>query len=420
MEKMRWAALLAGVLLASAMTFAVAEALPFEWTTLEDGMVEITKYTGTEAVVNVPGTVDGRSVASIGRFAFRDSGIVAVTLPDTVSRIDYSAFEGCKKLERVSLSERLSTIQDNAFYGDAALREIDFPETLEWIGEDAFNGCASLERLILPEGLSEMQERAFGGCEGLREVVIPGTLQYVPGVTFTGCPALEKVTLTEGVQYLGWACFADCTGLEEISLPASLAGVFENPFVGCTALTRVEIAEGNESVTLENGALVNHLVEQDFNDRDVRVNELACCLPALLGEEYTVAEDIDRIGYGAFMGCSGLKRVVLPAGLTEIGAYAFSECASLEEVRMPERLEELREGAFERCVSLRALDLTGYEYYIGDDVFYGCDRDLVLTVLPDSETEESAKWRGYAYRYPGDDETTRRGTLEEDYDESAD
>lgn len=368
-------ALSCALLLAGA-PFAGAEAPPYEWRALDEGTVEITKYTGVEAVVAVPETLDGRSVTSVGSGAFRNC---------------------------------------------ATLKEAALPSTVTKIGDCAFSSCARLERIILPENLTDMGECAFEGCSSLREAILPGSLEEVPFRAFSGCESLEKVALSEGIRILNWDCFADCVALEEIALPASLVGLYDNPFAGCTALRRVSIAEGNDSLLFENGALLNLVMEVGYDDSVSPVRELACWLPALGGEEYEVSGDVKRIGYGAFQRCSALKRVILPAELKEIGAYAFFECASLEEIRMPKELDSIGEGAFFGCAALRSLDLTGYSGPVDDDPFDDAfDMDLVLILLPDSELEESALNCGYAYRYPDDDETTKRGNLEVDDDEYAD
>ena len=44
----------------------------FEYTVLDDGTAEITKYNGTDAKVDIPGEIDGKKVTSIGGWAFQN------------------------------------------------------------------------------------------------------------------------------------------------------------------------------------------------------------------------------------------------------------------------------------------------------------------------------------------------------------
>ena len=57
-------------------------------------------------------------------------------------------FSNFKKLKNVSISEGVTIIEENAFYGCSALREIIIPESVAVIEPGAFNQCASLETVV--------------------------------------------------------------------------------------------------------------------------------------------------------------------------------------------------------------------------------------------------------------------------------
>jgi hypothetical protein len=59
-----------------------------------DGKVTITDYTGSAAVVVIPGTLGGLPVTAIGERAFEDKQLTSVTVPDSVTTIGNSAFSG--------------------------------------------------------------------------------------------------------------------------------------------------------------------------------------------------------------------------------------------------------------------------------------------------------------------------------------
>ncbi len=65
---------------------------------------------------NLSGTVDlGSSVRTIGGMAFLESGICEIAIPDSVTSIEYSAFNWCESLTRVWLSDNLKKLQAGVF-----------------------------------------------------------------------------------------------------------------------------------------------------------------------------------------------------------------------------------------------------------------------------------------------------------------
>lgn len=70
----------------------------FSYSYLEDGSICIAEYTGNDKKVSVPAQIDGKTVTQIGTLAFAEyetSNITSVTLPDTIVRIQASAFSNC-------------------------------------------------------------------------------------------------------------------------------------------------------------------------------------------------------------------------------------------------------------------------------------------------------------------------------------
>ena len=84
---------------------------------------------------------------------FSHSGLGAITFPKGITDIGEKAFEGCKYLEEVNLSEydKLTIIRNGAFYGCIGLKEITFPKSITTLGEEFFSGCKKVETVDLSE-----------------------------------------------------------------------------------------------------------------------------------------------------------------------------------------------------------------------------------------------------------------------------
>lgn len=64
------------------------------------------------------------------------------------------------------------------------------------------------------------------------------------------------------------------------------------------------------------------------------------------------------MGESAFLRCTSLAEIALPATLHTIGSYAFFDCHSLTELTLPAALTTLGDESFRACTSLTELDLS--------------------------------------------------------------
>lgn len=111
------------------------------------------------------------NVETIGPGAFRNSNIVAIEIPATITVIGKSAFDN-SKLTSLTLNEGLERVEDFAFLNlpkDKPLTVI-IPDSLEYIGNQAFDNVIPL--------LSENSSLKHIGDRGL--VVAPGEAVYLP------------------------------------------------------------------------------------------------------------------------------------------------------------------------------------------------------------------------------------------------
>ena len=63
------------------------------------------------------------------------------------------------------------------------------------------------------------------------------------------------------------------------------------------------------------------------------------------------------IGRGAFSGCSSLKSIAIPSGVTSIGKCAFYNCSSLTSIAIPKGVTSIGQGAFRDCPSLKSIKI---------------------------------------------------------------
>ena len=84
---------------------------------LENNEIIITAYKGTAVMVNVPSEIDGHPVTAIDDHAFQNTSVISVILPGTVRSVGWFAFYGCFGLELVSIPSSVTVIDYAAFDG---------------------------------------------------------------------------------------------------------------------------------------------------------------------------------------------------------------------------------------------------------------------------------------------------------------
>ena len=105
-------------------------------------------------------------ISAVGRIA------VNTLFPGSVKLIGKGAFYGCSSLERATLPDELTKIEDYTFYGCVSYMPKSLPPRLKEIGRAAFYMCASSaalsddtesDTLEIPSGVTHIGDYAFFG-----------------------------------------------------------------------------------------------------------------------------------------------------------------------------------------------------------------------------------------------------------------
>ena len=299
--------------------------------------------------------------------AFADSSLVAIELPDSLTRIADDAFEGCDQFQLVVQqgSYAYEWAVKNGYIKPSTPAE-DF--TYQVINDATCRiiGYTGTEaELVLPNhapdgrAVTEIGQDAFLNCSSLTSVTIPDSVTSIGESAFIACRSLTSVTIPDGVTSIGDSAFYCCINLPSISIPSSVTSIGNLVFYGCEHLTDVEIPNGVQSIG-----------ESAFKNC---YNLISVTLP----------DSVTSIASYAFDDCRALTSIRLPSALSTIEKYTFSNCYSLKELKLPETLTKIEDGAFEKCFSITSFDLPSNLQSIGDGVFSGCT-SLVSVNLPDS------------------------------------
>jgi hypothetical protein len=116
--------------------------------------------------------------------------------------IDSGAFRNCRNLGSVSIPASVERIEYCAFEGCSGLTEVIFATGSRLKTISGFDGCTSLSRVEIPASVEEIESYAFGGCSGLTEVIFAtnGCLKRICG--FGRCTALSRLRIPASVEMI--------------------------------------------------------------------------------------------------------------------------------------------------------------------------------------------------------------------------
>lgn len=139
-------------------------------------------------------------------------GCGKTVIPNTVTRIEWLAFEECESLTSIVIPSSVTQI-DGSFAACINLKSITLHDGVKKIGRNTFDSCISLESITLPSNLKEIEAYMFAGCKSLKEITIPATVKSIGVYAFEGCNNLAKVTnlsaTPQTIYYQTFTTFGD-------------------------------------------------------------------------------------------------------------------------------------------------------------------------------------------------------------------
>ncbi len=105
------------------------------------------RYTGGPELT-IPSQIDGQTVTAIADGGFRNCGLEAIYLPETLTAIGSEAFADSDYLRGIYIPGSVTKIGDGAFRDCDGLEAIYLPGTLEALGEDSLSSCDILKYIL--------------------------------------------------------------------------------------------------------------------------------------------------------------------------------------------------------------------------------------------------------------------------------
>ena len=242
------------------------------------------------------------SVKFIGDYAFQETVIPEIVLPESVTEIE-SQLVNSAKVQKLVLNMNMAEMPTNWLYGAAVeevvvgkhitkldntfkrsnIKKVTFAadsNVKEFVGGTFFE-MKRLESIVIPDSVEKMGSGVFKGCENLKSVVVGAGIKVIPNSAFQDCTALEEVKFAPGSQLEKIAYphpFTNCKSLTSIELPDSCTTVEGSGFNSCDNL-RTIVGNGLTSfswnlgkndgffkATVKHGKVLNSILHTDQMD----------------------------------------------------------------------------------------------------------------------------------------------------------
>ena len=198
--------------------------------------------TCTDKSLVIPETApNGAPVRAIAASAFKNSAITSVLIPDCVTSVADTAFEGCAITKASAPAPAVAAVRC------VTLTHLTVTGTGAIPGS-AMTSATALASVVICEGVTEIGESAFKGSKKLSSVILPDSLITIGYMAFSTCNALKTITLGPNVVTIGDRAFYNSLYLRSVNIPASVKYIGIGAF-SCPA--------GSDSGSANKSSLVN-------------------------------------------------------------------------------------------------------------------------------------------------------------------
>ncbi|MBD5323614.1 MAG: leucine-rich repeat protein [Bacteroides sp.] len=268
-------------------------------------------------------------------------GLTSVTVPNTVTSIEESAFMRCESLTTISIPSSVVKINRLAFSGCTSLNRVNISSLESWCKIDFGNVDENANPLWYAHNL-------YLNGMLVTNLVIPTTITEIKPYTFLGCNS-TSITIPTSVTSIGEEAFSDCDALLSITIPNSVVSIGRSAFSGCVALSSI-----------------------------------------------TIPNSVSLIDESTFNGCVALTSVTIPNSVKSIGSYAFAHCYKLRSISIGESVKSISESVFLNSGQLKTVTCYAQQPPVCEGGLYSAGSMTLYVPAASIEAYKSADyWKAF-------------------------
>ena len=165
---------------------------------------------------------NSKPVTGIWRSGFYNCHATKITIPSSITTIDYEAFMG------------------------SMITTLTVPASVKDIGEGAFYYCRNLTKVIFNNTAASSEASSACSCivlnNGNNQQRTPSELKLIPSFCFFNCISLKELVLPESIEEVGYEAFRNCYSMFSTLAFANIKTIRSRAFQDCKALKKVYIS----------------------------------------------------------------------------------------------------------------------------------------------------------------------------------
>lgn len=195
---------------------------------------------------------------------------------------------------------------------------VDFDHLIPWRDLHSL-----IKRVSVSEGVTTIGDNAFKGCEELRSVSLPNSIEIIGRECFYWCVKLDSITIPSGVNVISLGAFSGCYTMKSITFSRRVVKIENSAFYQCNGLRRVDY-----SGSLSDWLAID-FISENSNPLKYAGNLYLSGVPV---DEVVLPDTMTVVPPYVCMGMVNIHRLTIPPSVVKIGSHAFDGCRSLSTV----------------------------------------------------------------------------------------
>lgn len=334
-----------------------------------------------KGILVIPSTVTyndkSYTVVEIGQNAFYNSSITEVTIPASVTLINYGFLDANSYPEKIILEDGSKTLEINSGSFFEYAKEWYLGRNIVWQGnslDDDRNDFRSMFRnankIEVSDAVTKLHEYQFAdNQQNLKTLILGNGITEIPAHLCFGCFNLGDVIIPSSVTKIGNAAFGGCSSMKNIKIPANVTDIGASVFYSQNQnFSTFILDDADNPLTIDSPkgtVMFNFSTDSLYIGRNLNYEGESFIFSgnvahAVIGDKVTeinyrmfcsvdsidIGINVEKIGNYAFSQSDGLKSIVIPNATKSIGDNAFYMCHNLSSVILNEGLQEIGKNAF--------------------------------------------------------------------------